>query len=960
METLHLPLSTPVIIGRDDLLALGRRRVASARAGDGHVLFLAGEAGIGKTRLLGAVVREAARQGMRVMSAGTSPRDLEVPAALLLDLGHRLGRSKVAAERDAGSAILERLSAVGVERVDPHRRRRVMVLEMADSLAALAAGGPVTLALEDLHWADDLALEVLGQLARRIGSLPFLIVGTYRSDELYPRLPMREWRARLLTQRLAEEARLARLTREQTGAMIDQLLPGPLPAPTKVVLALHERSDGIPLHVEEILGAMRLDVIGDRPRIPDTLADAVLARREALSREAARVADAAAVINRSFDLEFLAAVADRPLDGAAAALGELEARYFVEPTGVAGWFDFRHVLIRDVLEGAMSLARRRTAHERVAAHAAARPELADDGFLSTHFEAAGRRQEAFHHARAAAARAVSLSAHREALDLYRRAVRSAPADVSSADRAALHAAQAAEEAATDDNAAAAASYSEARRLLLADGRADAAAGLLPKLVAARHLLGDSLEARIKLLNRGFQELRERAEETSGRPVQTRLEAALSAAYMLDRRLDEALEHGQRAIRLAAEVGDSVTEIDARVTQGATLVFAGRLGEGWAALEQSIRETRAARLETEAARAYRMIGTSASVLVEYDRAERWLREGIAYSERTEQWNHRHYMAAHLGHVLWAVGEWDGAVEVTQHAMADGRGGITTRITSLHVIGYLALGRGDWDAAESALNEARAMGDEMCELQRFSPAVWGLAEMAQLRGDHAAAAELSDVGRRASMAVRDAAYLFPYLVTGTRARLALADFGAAESWLTAVGAALRERSIPGTLPSIDHAGGLVALAHGRTGQARELLTAARHAWKDRRRTWEWANVTLDLARCVLRANRPAEAASLVRDAIAWAEPRGATPILVEARELEATIRGRGVREERWAPLTAREFEVATLIAAGRTNREIGAQLTISPKTVASHVEHILGRLGADRRTEIAAWVASVQAD
>ena len=71
----------------------------------------------------------------------------------------------------------------------------------------------------------------------------------------------------------------------------------------------------------------------------------------------------------------------------------------------------------------------------------------------------------------------------------------------------------------------------------------------------------------------------------------------------------------------------------------------------------------------------------------------------------------------------------------------------------------------------------------------------------------------------------------------------------------------------------------------------------------------------------------------------------------------LRRRGIDQEPCAPLTAREFEVASLIAEGRTNREIAAELAITLKTVASHVEHILGRLGADRRTEIATWFASV---
>jgi hypothetical protein len=136
--------------------------------------------------------------------------------------------------------------------------------------------------------------------------------------------------------------------------------------------------------------------------------------------------------------------------------------------------------------------------------------------------------------------------------------------------------------------------------------------------------------------------------------------------------------------------------------------------------------------------------------------------------------------------------------------------------------------------------------MAELQPLSPALWGLAETALLRGDHDTAADLCDRGRAASARVGDAAYLFPFLLTGLRARLARGEVGDAERWLTGVAGELAARSIPGTL-----------------------------------------------------------------------------------------------------------------VAAGGTNREIAARLFLSPKTVAAHIEHILTKLGAGRRAEIAAWVAALPA-
>jgi len=112
----------------------------------------------------------------------------------------------------------------------------------------------------------------------------------------------------------------------------------------------------------------------------------------------------------------------------------------------------------------------------------------------------------------------------------------------------------------------------------------------------------------------------------------------------------------------------------------------------------------------------------------------------------------------------------------------------------------------------------------------------------------------------------------------------------------------------------------------------------------------------ARCALKARRLAEGATLARDARAVAVQATAHSIVAEADRLLATIAG-GRPEAPWSPLTTRELEVARLVAAGNTNREIAAELFLSPKTVSAHVEHILTKLGAARRTEIAAWVTTL---
>ncbi|PZS20698.1 MAG: hypothetical protein DLM57_00710 [Pseudonocardiales bacterium] len=926
MAQAHPLRASPVLFGRDELLALGRRRLQQARDGTGELLFLAGEAGIGKTRLLNALVREALSEGYRVFDAEVSAGDVELSAGLFLDLGHQLSRSALPGASAIGASITATLAQSPSGSGDAHRRRRIMVLEIVDRLAELAEAGPTLLALEDLHWSDGLSVEVLAQFARRLPALPVLAIATYRSDELYPRVPMRQWRARLLGQRLAEEVRLRRLSFDEVDSMATLLLGGPTRAPRDLVELLHERSDGIPLHLEELVAASAGDLGSSSPRaVPDTLREAILQRCSALSEHSAALAGATAVIGRSFDLELAAAVADQPVEQVAAGVEELVERAFLAPA-LDGWYDFRHALIRDALESAVPLALRRRLHARVAAVATARRGLGGAAFCSAHYEAAGASGEAHAHALGAAQRAASLSNHREALELFGRAVRCAPDDLSEREMADLLIARAAEAAATDDNRAAAEDYGRAHDLLAGAGDAVAAADVLPRLVAVRG----------------------------------RLAAALSAAYMLDRRLEDSIAHGERAQALAADAGDEATELNALVTFGAVLVFAGRGDGGWPRLEDAVRRARANRFEAEAARAYRMIGSSASVLVEYGRAEEWLRAGIDYAERCELWNDRHYMAAHLGHVLWATGRWAQAAPVVEHAIADGWGGLTTSITALHVRGFLALGRALPEQAREALDEACDLGLRMGELQRLSPALWGLAELALAERRWGDAASLCQRGFEASAAVRDAAYLFPFLVTGTRALIELGDPVAAAAWVEDVSTAVLDRAIPGTLPSIEHARGLLLLAAGSTGQARSSLAAARDGWLHRGRAWEGAWASIDLARCAYRSNRAAEAATLLAQVGTVAAEMGAVHLERAADAVTQLIGGRGTAEVAWAPLTAREFEVAQLVCAGRTNREIAAELTISAKTAASHVEHILVKLGAGRRTEIAAWVVGVRAE
>jgi DNA-binding CsgD family transcriptional regulator len=195
----------------------------------------------------------------------------------------------------------------------------------------------------------------------------------------------------------------------------------------------------------------------------------------------------------------------------------------------------------------------------------------------------------------------------------------------------------------------------------------------------------------------------------------------------------------------------------------------------------------------------------------------------------------------------------------------------------------------------------------------------------------------------------------VVTGVRAYQLANRPDAAARWLDQVIRAIGPLADVAR-PAIEHGTGLVRLAEGATGQARDHLETAIREWDARGRRWEALWARLDLASTFLRSNRFGDASALIHEVQQAAEAMGSEPLLARAAQLSRVARGRGEDLEPWHPLTTREFEVARKIAEGLTNAEIGEALFVSPKTVSAHVEHILAKLGVARRAEIAAWVST----
>jgi DNA-binding CsgD family transcriptional regulator len=355
-------------------------------------------------------------------------------------------------------------------------------------------------------------------------------------------------------------------------------------------------------------------------------------------------------------------------------------------------------------------------------------------------------------------------------------------------------------------------------------------------------------------------------------------------------------------------------------------------------------------------AYRDAATLAVSAMDYAEAARSINAGVRYADSIEQSHCAHVMSATSALVAWAGADWVEAGVQARQAVAD-HGCRRAAETARWTLGYVALGRGDLDAAAAELTQAYRFGEESESVDLVLPPLWGLAEVALHAGEPERAVAWCYEALDRAQAIGDRLLLVPFVVTGVRAEQAAGRPSAAGQWLEACASRLHEVSGVAA-PALEHGRGLVALADGATGVARGALETAVRGWDAKGRIWEGTWARLDLAHCLIRSNRYADAVPLAVDARAVASRLDSRPLANRADVLLQMARGRAPDAEPWRPLTAREFAVARLISEGMTNAEIADSLGIAPKTASSHVEHILAKLGASRRAEIATWASHVE--
>jgi DNA-binding CsgD family transcriptional regulator/tetratricopeptide (TPR) repeat protein len=796
MDDVATRVSSPVFIGRARELEILGEAVVRATEGVASIVLIGGDAGIGKTRLVTETADLARAQGALVLeggcvelgdSGGLPFAPIVEALRRLLDMtmddpGGQFGsldsiRSPATAEL---GRLLPELGPIGPDDfggVDRPEWIQARIFEgVLALLRALSTTATVVLILEDLHWADGSTRDLITFLARNVRSERLLVVGTYRTDELTRRHPLRPWLAEMERIPRVQRSTLARFERHELQAQVAAILDSP--ADATLVDALDRRSEGNPFFVEELLAYQEDGV--DR-RLPESLRDVLLARVVTLSDDAQELLGVASVAGRTVDPALLADVVDRDASAIEGPLREaLGAQLLIDdPSTRAERIRFRHALLREAVYDDRLPSERRRLHAAFAAVLESRPVTpgavgaSQLAAVAHHAAAAHEPVRALRAWVKAAQAAAAASAFAEALSAYEHAIElwdAVPADdrPTDVDAASLH--------------------HEACLAAMVSGRPDravslarAAVGLLdPEVDPERWALASERLGRALWVSGSMVEALATLESTAASmersgpsAVRAQVMAGLAGAYMLLGDQPRARTTAEIAIELARETGATASGAHALNTLGTSIVESGDCETGLPLLRESFAMTRSTSDVHDLGRTYANLSSALLMCGDAEASYALATEGMDWARSVGTWGqYGRFIAGNAVAAAVELGDWDGAELVVNDLLGGEAVGVTW-IGTISAAGAFLARRGRTDEAAALLEEGRVLIEPLREQQFTAPIYIGLVELALATGQPKSASSLARIAIDRLRLMPGQYYVIDVLAIAARAEADVAE-------------------------------------------------------------------------------------------------------------------------------------------------------------------------------------------
>jgi DNA-binding CsgD family transcriptional regulator len=979
--------SSPVLIGRAEQLTALEGAFESVRQGGAATVLLGGEAGVGKSRLISEFSAAARLAGARVLTGGclqlgTDGLPFGPFTAILRDLVHDMGAAAFTAMLPGRATrelarLLPELGAVGSDG-EPGAARAALFEGMLGALEQLGSRSPVVLVIEDAHWADRSSRDLLTFLIgnqRAIAGL--MVIVTFRSDELHRTHPLRPLLATMDRIGWVSRVDLPRLSRPDTADLASGWLGRRVA--DEVAEALYRRTEGNPLFIESLLGCD-----GDlSTRLPESLRDLLLDSVHQLPDETQDVLRAASAGDGVVGHGLLAAVTGLEDFSLTQALRPAVAANVLRADG-AGYL-FRHELIREAVHEDLLPGEHGRLHNRFASAIDADPALVPPGRAAIekahHWYAGHDVTPALIAAWQAAADGVGAVAAAERLGLLTRVLElwDQVPDVTAltgADH--LGVLEAAVEAAldADEYERGVALATSALKEVDADSEPVRAALLLEmrgnfRMKGSRQGYTTDFDAALELVPASLC--------AAPTVAATRTKILLTVARCVPH---EKYHRGyaEEALRLARQLGDVGAEAKAMLNLA---MFEAddceQAAPGSKPLEL-IETARALAVEARSHRSVLVAAINESHLLEgagcHELAFEAARDGMARADgQCTSRGDASILSINQAEPLLALGRWDEAVLVADGALDLNLTQVYgNRVLLQFVKAMIALARGDVAAATRAAAAAEDVRLTTTLKDSQSVTLSRLRILVGLADGPAAGLEATTAVLEAhDLSIANPRYAWPAVTAGSLACIAAAR----EDWLRpqATVMADRLRTVASKLGAFGPAQEAQRVTFGAADGLTGWLLAASGApdagllaeWDAAVQAWDAVSEPYPAAQALLYAGEVAlaygdrdGAASRLRRGKELADGLGAAPLSADIETLarrgriwlgSGSVPGSVTGAGPGAGLTDRELEVLRLVAAGRSNREIAAELFISPKTASVHVSNILGKLDAGSRTEAA---------